>query len=80
MGIVWWKSPADSPDLNPIENVWHEMKVYVRKQRPTTKDELVASILLFWSTMTAEKCNRYIDHVYKVLPEVVKQEGAATGY
>jgi len=26
-GINWWKPPPESPDANPIENLWHELKV-----------------------------------------------------
>ena len=24
--VKYWPTPADSPDLNPIEMVWHELK------------------------------------------------------
>ena len=25
----WWKTPPESPDANPIENLWHELNVHV---------------------------------------------------
>ena len=25
--VHWWRTPPESPDSNPIENLWHEMKV-----------------------------------------------------
>ena len=25
--INWWPTPAESPDANPVENLWHELKV-----------------------------------------------------
>lgn len=27
----WWKTPAESPNLNPIVNLWHELKQYIRQ-------------------------------------------------
>lgn len=46
--INWWPTPAESLDLNPIENMWHELKEYIRREvKPTSKEELVQGICSF---------------------------------
>ena len=80
-GVNWWWIQDKSPDCNPIENLWHEMKEYVRKEvKPTTKQQLIDGICAFWSTVDVAKCCKYINHLRKVLPKVIELEGAATGY
>jgi len=41
-GVNWWQTPPESPDLNPIENLWHKLKEYCRREvKPTNKSELI---------------------------------------
>lgn len=80
-GINWWKTPPESPDCNPIENLWHELKEFIRREvKPTIKQELVDGIGHFWATVTVEKCTRYISHLRRVIPKVIELQGAATGF
>ena len=48
-GVNWWHSPPESPDANPIENMWYELKEYVRKTKPRSKEYLVWTIKAFWA-------------------------------
>lgn len=80
--IPWWPTPAESPDLNPIEMLWHELKHCLRTElKPYTLDDLKRMIKSFWrDRVTPEKCQRYIAHIQKVLPVVLQVEGKATGH
>ena len=80
-GIMHWPTPPESPDLNPIENVWASMKYHIRsKVQPKNKEQLVEGIKQFWSTLTPEACQKYINHMFKVVPMVVQRQGMASGY
>ena len=79
--INWWKSPAESPDLNPIEKVWGLLKNYLRnKHKPRNMTELKEGIKIFWKTLTPNTCSRYVDHLQKVMPDVIKVNGAPSGH
>ena len=80
-GINWWRMPPESPDLNPIENVWHELKEHLQREvKPRTKQELIDGISQFWRTVNVHKYWRYINHLRKVIPKVIETNGNATGY
>ena len=80
-GVNWWRTPPESPDLNPIENLWHELKEFLRREiKPRTKEELVAGIQRFWDGVTAEKCTQYIRHLRRLIPRVISENGRATGF
>ena len=65
--INWWKTPAELPDLNPVENLWHELKEYQRRVvKPKTKDELINGILQFWNTVDTAKCVKYVRHLKRL--------------
>lgn len=58
-GVNWWKTVPESPDLNPVENMWHQLKEHIRREvKPKTKEELVQGIQAFWKTVDTALCVR----------------------
>ena len=57
------------------------MKNYIRKTvKPTSIDELYDGISYFWDNfVTIEYCNSKIDHLSKVIKQVLLLNGKATG-
>ena len=79
--INWWPTPAESPDLNPIENVWGSMKEFLRnKYKPSGLEDLKKGICAFWKTITPAVCTKYINHLHRVIPAVIKQDGGPSGF
>ncbi len=80
-GINWWHTPPESPDLNPIENIWGSMKRFLRDiHKPTNKESLIDGIRIFWKSLTPAVCTKYIHHIKKVIPKVIEENGGPSGF
>lgn len=57
------------------------MKRYIANEiKPQTKEELVNGIMEFWNTkVTIKYCNSKINHLQKVLPQIIILNGKPTG-
>lgn len=51
--IKTMKWPAQSPDLNPIENIWHQLKTALEKRKPRVKnkEELLLALQEEWAKL-----------------------------
>ena len=48
------KWPANSPDLNPIENLWSIMKNRVEKMEPEKTSDIVKAVNIIWNEVSQE--------------------------
>ncbi len=67
--------PANSPDLNPIENLWGIVKRKMRDTRPNNRDDLKAAIKATWASITPEQCHRLIASTPRYIDAVIRISG-----
>ncbi len=79
-GIPVLNLPANSPDLNPIENLWGIVKRKMRYARPNNAEELKATIRATWALITPEQWHRLIDSMPHHIAAVIQAKGAPTRY
>lgn len=75
--------PGNSPDLNPIENVWAALKKEISKEKViTNKIELIENIIKAWHNTPAleEIAFNCIASMPRRLQDVIAQKGGFTKY
>ncbi|KAK3568483.1 hypothetical protein QTP86_008234 [Hemibagrus guttatus] len=72
--------PNQSPDLNPIEMLWHDLKKVVHAQKPSNVSELQQFCKDEWAKIPPQRCNRLIASYGKRLIAVVAAKGVPTSY
>ncbi len=79
-GVTVLDWPANSPDLNPIENLWGIVKRKMRDTRPNNADDLKATIKETWASIPPQQCHKLITSMPCQIETVIKAKGAPTKY
>ena len=71
-----------SPDIDPIENVWHQMKYIISKQepRPNNVNELRKVIYEAWDQASGDELNCLIEGVTRRIKLVLRVKDFHTKY
>ena len=76
--VLEW--PSQSPDLNPIEHLWAELKNCVRARRPKNLTQLHQLCQEEWAKIHPTYCGKLVEGYTKRLTQVKQFKGNATKY
>ena len=79
ISLLEW--PGNSPDLNPIENLWTIMKDKVADKQPSSAQNLKQAIKDVWVTdITQEYCEFLVSSMPRRIQAVIDSKGGHTKY
>uniref|UniRef100_A0A8C5PJ22 Transposase n=1 Tax=Leptobrachium leishanense TaxID=445787 RepID=A0A8C5PJ22_9ANUR len=76
--ILEW--PSQSPDLNPIENLWWDLKKAVAVRKPKNVTELEAFAHDEWAKIPVDRCKTLVSSYASRLKAVITVKGCCTKY
>ena len=76
--VLEW--PSQSPDLNPIEMLWGDLKRAVHARNPSNISQLKEFCVEEWGKISSDRCQRLVDGYKKCLIEVISAKGGNTSY
>jgi len=65
--------PPYSPFLNPIENLFNQLKFYVKRMRPETSDKVHEAVLLASDCVTPIDCSNYYGKMLEYIPKCIEK-------
>ena len=72
--------PSQSPDLNPIETLWNELKIRVHRRGPQNLQDLKTVCVEEWAKITPEQCMRLVSPHRRRLEAFITNRGFSTKY
>ena len=72
--------PSQSPDLNPIENLWEELDHQVREGNFTNKKNLFSALHQKWKNIPIGKLIKLVNSMPQRCAAVITSKGYATKY
>lgn len=79
-GVKLLEHPAQSPDLNPIENVWAYVEIELKKREIKNVRELKAAIVEIWNKIDKNFLKRLVSSMPKRISEVIRAKGGHINY
>ncbi|KAK3539719.1 hypothetical protein QTP70_012049 [Hemibagrus guttatus] len=76
--VLEW--PSQSPDLNPIENLWRDLKIRVAQRQPQNITALEEIYMEEWAKLPATVCKNLVATYRKRLTSVIANKGYITKY
>ncbi|KAK3560030.1 hypothetical protein QTP86_033826, partial [Hemibagrus guttatus] len=76
--VLEW--PSQSPDLNPIENLWRELKIRVAQRQPQNITALEEICMEEWAKLPATVCKNLVATYRKRLTSVIANKRYITKY
>lgn len=75
--MVW---PSQSPDLNPIENLWKIVKDEIGPIKPKNKEELWEKIKTAWYSIPLSTCQALVESMPRRCKAILASKGNKTKY
>ena len=72
--------PANSLDLNPIQNMWWKLKKFVQVKSALSKEDRIIAIRKRWKEINIDYCQSLITSMPARIKAVIKARGGETKY